>query len=152
MRLDLAHKSVVIVALENCAVIINGQKDVLKAGDYKEFRAGNDVELRPAFSKRPHFVVVDVFKTAQPLTITIEDLAVRQDLEDASARNQTLLIALASFQIRDERDLADEGEPWKPSRAKLLQLHQGEAVWLKHGMHLLHNTGNADARFITIEW
>ena len=152
MRFESAHKSFVIVALEDCAVVMNGQKDSLKAGDHKEFRSGDNVELSPASSRSPHFAVVEVLKTSQPLTITAENLAVRQEREDASARNQTLLIALDTFQIRDERDLAGEGEPWKPSRAKLLKLRRGEAAWLTRGMHRLHNTGNAAAWFITIEW
>ena len=152
MRFEVAHEGFVIVALEDCLVVINAQKDTLKAGDHKEFRSGDILEISPAHPMSPRFVVVDVLRTSQPLTIAAEDLATGQKLEDASEKNETLLIALDTFQIRDERDLADEGEPWKPSHARFLHLHRGEAAWLKHGMHRLRNTGNTAARFISIEW
>jgi len=152
MRFKLDHKGLLVIALEDCSVVINGHRDALKAGDYKEFRTGDSVELSPAASTNPQLVLVDVLEASQPLTILPGNLAVHQELEDASDRNQTLLIALDILQISYEQNLAVEGEPWKSSHTRTVRLHRGETAWLEKGMHRMRNTGNTAARFITIEW
>jgi len=152
MKFKVSHQGLVVVPIEDCSVFMNGRSVAFKRGDYKEFHSGDHVELSPAVSTHPQLVLVDVIESSQPLTILAENLAVHQELEDASDRNQTLMIALDTFQINDERDLASEGEPWKSSPTKPVELHPGQVTWLDHGMHHLRNAGNTVARFVTVEW
>ena len=150
MRLD--HKNLIVFPLEDCAVLFNGQRIALKTGDYKEFSSGDNVTLRPIGSARPRIALVEVVASSQTLTITSQSLASHQEMEDASDRNQTLVVALDSLEIRDKRDLAAEGQPWKLSETRSIQLQRGETAWLNQGMHRLKNAGSTVAKFITIEW
>jgi hypothetical protein len=146
------HKKLVVVPLEDCAVLINGHKTALKEGDYKEVSAGDDLSLSPVSAANPRLALVEVVASSQALTITSQSLAAHQELEDASDRNQTLIIALDSLEISDEQNLAAEGEPWKPGEIRVIRLQRGGTGWLKHGMHRVRNAGSTVVRFITIEW
>ena len=146
------HKNLIVVPLEDCAVLINGHRTALKKGEYKEVNAGDDFSLSPVSTESPRLALVEVGALSQALTITSQSLAAHQELEDASDRNQTLIVALDSLEISDEQNSADEGEPWKPSKIRVIRLQRGETGWLNHGMHRVRNAGGAGARFITIEW
>lgn len=150
--IKFSHKNLIVVPLEDCAVLINGHRTALKEGEYKEFTAGYDLSLRPVSAANPRLALVEVVTSFQALTITSTSLAAHQDLEDASDRNQTLVVALDNLEIRDEQSLAAEGEPWKPSEIKIIRLQRGETGWLDHGKHRVRNAGSTVARFITIEW
>ena len=150
MKLD--HKNLIVIPLEDCAVLVNDQKIALKAGDYKEFSSGESLTLRPVGSGSTRIAFVEVVASSQALTITSQSLAPHQEMEDASDRNQTLVVALDSLEIRDMQDLAAEGQPWKSSETRSIRLQQGETAWLKRGMHRVKNAGSTVAKFMTIEW
>jgi hypothetical protein len=152
MTWTVKRQSLVIVSLNNCLVSVNGQMVAFGVGDHREFRAGERIELIPKPSTSPSFVLVDVARTSQPLTILTEDLAAHQQLDDASDRNQTLLIALDHLQITDEKDAGDESEPWKAGHVDLVALRRGQTAWLIPGIHRIRNSSKAPARFLTIEW
>ena len=151
-QFNVKRKGLIVVALENCSVIIDGRIEALKLGDHREFPAGTIADFKPAASASPQLALVQILKSPQPLTVVANSLAVHQGLEDASARNETLLIALDDFQISDERALTDEGKPWTSARAKSVRLRKGETTWLEPGMHRVQNVGSSNARFLTIEW
>jgi hypothetical protein len=96
--------------------------------------------------------LVEVVSARQPLTIEATTLAPNQELEDASDRNSTLLVAIAPLRLRDVSDLAEEGVPWKAGPQRRIELQKGETAWLNKGMHRVRNAGNSVARFVTIEW
>ena len=146
------HKNLIVVPLEDCAVVINGHRTALKEGDYKEVSAGDDLSLSPVSAANPRLVLVEVVASSQALTINFEVLAAHQQLEDASDRNQTLIIALDSLEVRDEQNSAAEGEPWKSSEIRMIRLQRGETGWLNYGMHRVRNARSMVARFITVEW
>lgn len=153
IRVNLDDESLVVVALEDCSIIIDGHPDALKAGSYKEYSRGGSVGLSPADSTSAQLALVHVLPHKQTLTILNNTLEVNQELEDASGRNQTLMIALNTLQFRDETNLAAaEDEPWKSSHPRTISLQRGGTAWLKKGKHRVRNTGAATARFITIEW
>jgi hypothetical protein len=56
MKLD--HNNLIVVPLEDCAVILNGQRVALKTGDYKELTSGDNLTLRPVGSKSPGIALV----------------------------------------------------------------------------------------------
>jgi hypothetical protein len=150
--MNLDRKNIIIVPLENCAILINGQQVALKEGDYKEFQVGGSLDLSPASSISPRLALVEVVGSSQALTVSSLNLVAHQEVEDASSRNQTLVIALDSLQISDEQNLAPEGEPWRSSKTRVIRLQRGETTWLIPGMHRVRNAASTVARFITIEW
>jgi hypothetical protein len=52
-------------------------------------------------------VLINVVAETQSLTIESTTLARNQELEDASDRNATLLVAITSLRLRDVRNLTD---------------------------------------------
>lgn len=50
--LKFGHKNLIIVPLEDCAVLINGHRTALKEGDYKVVSAGDDLSLSPVFGSK----------------------------------------------------------------------------------------------------
>src|SRR5580692_6698451 len=78
MKLD--HKNLIVVPLEDCAVLVNGQKISLKVGDYKEFSSGESLTLRPVGAASPRIALVEVLASSQALTITSQSLASHQEI------------------------------------------------------------------------
>jgi hypothetical protein len=142
----------VLIAIQDCVIQINGTIVNLKAGDYKTVSGKRGLEIAQSGLITIPLVLVEVVSARQPLTIKATTLAPNQELEDASDRNSTLLVAVAPLRLRDVSDLAEEGEPWKSGPQRNIELQKGEAAWLKEGMHRVRNAGNSVARFVTIEW
>ncbi len=142
----------VVVSIQDCIVQINGTRTALKAGDYKTLSGKQGLELAQSGSAAVPLVLVEVITARQPLTIQATTLVSNQELEDASDRNSTLLVAIEPLRLRDVSGLAEEGEPWKAGPQRKIELQKGETVWLKQGMHRVRNAGNSVARFVTIEW
>jgi hypothetical protein len=142
----------VLVAIQACIIQINGTSTNLKAGDYRTISGKRSLEIAQSGPITIPLVLVEVVFARQPLTIEAAILAPNQELEDASERNATLLVAIAPLRLRDVRDLAGEGDPWKSGPQRKIELQKGETAWLKEGMYRIHNVGNSVARFITIEW
>ena len=142
----------VLVAIQDCVIQINGTSINLKAGDYKTISGKRGLEIAQSGLITIPLVLVEVVSARQPLTIEATTLAPNQELEDASDRNSTLLVAVAPLRLRDVSDLAEEGAPWKASPQRKIELQKGQTAWLKEGMHRVRNMGNSAARFIIIEW
>ena len=142
----------VLVAIQDCIIQINGTSISLKAGDYKTVSGKRSLEIAQSGQITIQLVLVEVVSARQPLTIEATTLAPNQELEDASDRNSTLLVAIAPLRLRDVSDLAEEGVPWKAGPQRRIELQKGETAWLNKGMHRVRNAGNSVARFVTIEW
>jgi hypothetical protein len=148
----ISDQGFVLVAIRDCSVLIDGKSAILKAGDYQKIPRIHSLELSQSEPMPVPLVLIKVVATIQPLTIETTTLARHQELEDASDRNTTLLIAIDPLRLRDVRDLADEGEPWKSGPQKTIELQEGQTAWLPRGMHRLRNTGENGIRFVTVEW
>jgi hypothetical protein len=147
-----SEEGFVVIAIQDCVILINGTSIRLNAGDHKAVPGKRSLELAQSGLTPISLVLVEVVSAQQPLTIEAKTLAPGEGLEDASDRNSTLLIAIAPLRLRDVRNLAEEGEPWKTSPQRTIELQKGHTTWLKEGMHRVRNMGNSAARFIMIEW
>ncbi len=145
-------RRLVLIALEDCLLSIDGKSNRLEAGDYKEVDRGSNLTIDSTGSRPTQLVLIEVLSASQPLTIGSTTLASHEQLEDASDRNPTLLVAVSSLRLNDVRHLAKEDEPWKSDHLPTIKLQKGQAVWLKRGIHRLHNDRETVARFVTIEW
>jgi hypothetical protein len=142
----------IVVSLQDCLLIIDGRKESLRLGDFREAKGDQVLQVANASSTPASLVLVNVRSRSQQLTIIRSTLAPNQESEDASDRSTTLLVAIAPLRLRDVRDMAGEDETWKSSKSKMIQLREGETEWLQPGMHRLRNIGSAQAQFVTIEW
>ena len=148
----ISEQGFVLVAIRDCSVLIDGRSTLLKAGDHKTISGRQSLELAQSGSTPVSLVLIKVVTATQPLTIETTTLARNQELEDASDRNTTLLIAIVPLRLSDVRDQADADEPWKSGSQKTIELQQGQTTWLMRGMHRLRNSGNTTIRFVTVEW
>lgn len=149
---SVSDQGFVVVALRDCTLSVDDRSTTLKAGDYKKVTGIEPLHLRNSGLGSTSVVLIRVRSALQPLTIETTTLTHHQQLEDASDRNATLLVAVDSLQLSDQRDLADEGSPWKPSLEPPLNLKRGETAWIKAGMHRIRNRGTNAVRFVTVEW
>jgi hypothetical protein len=141
----------VLVTLQDCAILIDGESATLHAGDFRRMN-GHTIDLANVSSVPVDLVLIRIDKATQPLTIELGELNPRQQLEDASDRNDTLIVALTPVTLRDVRDLSAEDENWKSAPATIIRVQAGQTAWLTPGMHRLRNLGTTKTRFITIEW
>jgi hypothetical protein len=148
----VSAQGLVIVALKNCSMFINGKGVSLKSGSYNRLVGKHGVKLTQAGAVPIPLVIVYVLSARQPLTIEGTMLDSYQELDDASSRNSTLIIAINDLELSDVRDLADEGDRWKSSPQQRIFLQAGQTSWLKSGIHRLKNVGSTSARFVSIEW
>lgn len=115
------------------------------------------------------FVVVDVLDAFQSLTLSgyggipavgerylvngYDVLKVGQVIEQASAQNDTLIIALGSVKLQDVWNLArGEDLPWRPSKPVMIELHPGGVQWTRPGVHRFKNMADTPASFVMVEW
>lgn len=148
----ISEQGIVLVAIRDCSVLIDGQITPLKAGGHKTIPGQQRLELAQSDPTPVSLILIKVVTTTQPLTIETTTLARNHELEDASDRNTTLLIAIDPLRLRDVLDLAAPDGPWKSGSQKTIELEQGQTSWLRRGMHRLRNSGNNTVRFVTVEW
>jgi len=141
------------VALDDSAVVDSGDGGARKvlAGVPETLGARQKVIFAAQGDKVVRIIVVEPRKTQQPLTVETLALSAHQELQDASDRNDTLLIALSPLRLRDVWNVGDESD-WKPSKPRVLLMPTGAVTWLRSGMHHLTNLLGTDAKFLTLEW
>jgi hypothetical protein len=147
-----SNNGFVLIAFTNSSLLVNDQATTLRAGDSHQVRGSQMLDIVNTSALPSELVLIKVDTASQGLTLLQERLDMHQELEDASDRNDTLVVALTPIALRDVRDLADEDEPLKSSAPRTIVLQQGGSAWLAPGMHRLVNVGKVKARFITIEW
>jgi len=96
-------------------------------------------------------VIVDVKSETQPPTLDSVTLTPGLEMEDGSARNDTLLIAESQLQLRDVRDIGDEGSPFR-GMPHIIRMEPGDVRWIRHGIHDIKNLLPTPAKFTLIEW
>lgn len=147
-----SNNGFVLIALRNSSLLVNDQAVTLRAGESQQVTGSRALNIVNTSTLPAQLVLVKIDTAFQRLTISQEDLDPHQTLEDASDRNNTLVVALTPVMLHDVRDLSAEGEPWKSSAPRTISLMQGQSAWLAPGMHRVLNLRSTRARFITIEW
>src|SRR5664280_590839 len=112
---------------------------------------GDEVEFEPQDDSVARLILVEPKMSAQPLTIRTTTLNTHQQLQDATDRNDTLLIAISPVRLRGVRNVADESE-WKPNRPEFWALPTGGVRWVRSGMYRLTNLLPRAVQFVTVEW
>ena len=120
----------------------------LQAGDAEFSDSTENLQFR--VSEGSHAAVL-VVRLKAPLAqkLTIEQIS--PSFEDASDRNQTLLVAITDCHFRDTRNIGDESE-WIPSKPNVVMMRAGEVKWIRPGIHHFENLGGSAARLVSIEW
>jgi hypothetical protein len=112
------------VALDNAALLLNGAGATVRtvhAGEAELVAPGTEVFFRSLDNRPFRLIVIAVKRKLQDLTVQASELKAGGELQDASDRNQTLLIALSSLRVRDVQNLASESE-WKPGPPRVVQM------------------------------
>jgi len=141
-----------LVALDDCSLIVDKKAVTMKSGQRKFMHGKKEFSIATNTSNPISLVEVDVATVTQALTFGRIKLSPGEETQDASDRNDTLLIAVTRLKLTDVCDLNDEDEAWQPGPARAIDLNSGQFTWLRPGMHAVRNTGTSMADFITIEW
>ena len=142
----------VVLSLSGTTLLIDNRPFTLQPGDTRVISGKQALTLEDQSASPAQVVLVTIDTATQNLTITKTNLDPNAQSEDASDRNDTLVIALSSLTLRDVRDLAEEGDSWKSSPPTTVSLSPGQTSWLKPGMHRLTNLSQTKASLVTIEW
>jgi hypothetical protein len=110
------------------------------------------VNVSHSGSQSALLVIVNVRRARQAQTFDQVELDPGKAMEDASSRNETLLVALSPIRLRDIMNHSDEGEPPSYGEPHSVALEAGKTAWLQPGMHQITNIGGSIAKFVTIEW
>jgi len=142
----------VLVALSDSDLLIDTQLIKVLAGASLKLAGKGVHTLRSLEPSALQIVLVRIDTAKQSLTISKTSLDPGGQSEDASDRNDTLVIALSSLTLRDVRDLGESDGPWKSAPPTTISVTPGHFFWLKPGMHRLTNLGRTKAGFVSIEW
>jgi quercetin dioxygenase-like cupin family protein len=124
----------------------------IQAGDAAFLPAGRTVSLLSTAEKPMRLVVVTLKqRSQQDLTVQLTTLKPGGELQDASDRNETLLVPISAVRLRDIRNLGDESE-WKPSAPDVVGLTSGQVRWIRAGVHHIKNLASSPSVFVTVEW
>jgi hypothetical protein len=143
---------IILVAIDTCLLRINNVPVTLEPGQRKFVHGPHAVTVTQDATSATSLVIVNVANASQELTFDRTELTPANALEDASSRNDTLLIALSPLKLQDRIDRADEGEHAQWGSPRMIELERGQFTWIEPGMHQVRNRGDASARFLTVEW
>jgi hypothetical protein len=101
--------------------------------------------------KLARIVVVDIKSATQPITLDPTTLEAFLEMQDGSARNDTLLIAESALRLQDVRYIGDEGYTFR-GRPHIIRMEPGDVRWIRHGVHHIKNLRPTPVRFTLIEW
>ena len=148
----LSEIGVILLAVGECTIMVNGSPVALKSGERSFVHGRQTVNVNSSDTRPAFLLVVNVRTARQAQTFDRIELVPGKAMEDASTRNETLLVALTSLRLRDIIDKSDEGEPLNYGRPRSIELPAGKTAWLPPGMHHITNVGGSLAKFVTIEW
>ncbi len=129
----------------------DGNARITSAGEGHAIEAGQIVTFRAREAAGGRVIVVVPKLTCQPLTVLSNALAPGGEQQDASSRNETLVVAVSSVELRDTRNAGDESV-WISSAPRIIGLRSGQVTWLRAGIHHLKNLLGTPSEFVTIEW
>ncbi len=141
------------IALDDARLVTSAagvaQERKLQAGDAESVRPDDDIQFRNENQSPAHFIIVNVKNASQELTLHV--FTVSKALEDASDRNETLIVAVSPLQLRDIWNTADESQ-WRPSKPDVIRMSPGDVRWIRAGTHHFSNLQRMPAKFVFIEW
>jgi hypothetical protein len=147
----ISGEGMILIALHDCDLSVNGEELVLRGGKFKAIRGSKALLVQALEPTSADFLVVNVRSADQALTVEASSLRGRQSLEDASDRNETLLVAISSVRPGDVWNIGAEDE-WHPAKPKWISLQAREFCWVRAGLNHFENRSGGVAQFITIEW
>lgn len=112
---------------------------------------GRSVTLTSASSATRRFLIVDIRQATQRPTAQAIFLQDGHELQDASDRNETLLIAVSPVILRDIANRGSESE-WLPGKPSIIRLQVGQVAWIPAGTHHLKNLSRQEAKLVAVEW
>lgn len=134
-------------------ITTNGITRAVSVGDKGEVSGDDYASFHNAAEKTSRLVLVEIKSAMQKLTVEPESLMPGNVLEDASARNDTLLVAISALKLRHIWNRKeDEGKPWKESKPEIMIMRPGDVRWVRSGVHTFENLLRTTVRFVTIEW
>jgi hypothetical protein len=148
----LSRIGVVLLAIEDCTIRVNGSPADLKAGERRFVHGREIVKVSPSGSRPTTLLIVNVKRARQAQTFYRFELTPGEVMEDSSSRNETLLVVLNAFRLRDAINNSDEVSPSNYGQPHTIKLEAGQTAWLRPGMHQISNSGGSKASFVTIEW
>jgi hypothetical protein len=148
----LSRIGVILLAIENCKIGVNGSQVELISGERRFAHGEEAVKVSSLSPRMTPLVIINVRKARQAQTFDRIELGSGKIMEDAIARNETLLVALGPLRLRDIINRSDEGERTIYSQPRMIKLGVGQTEWLQPGMHQISNIGGSMAKFVTIEW
>lgn len=150
--LPKASYGTVWIALDPMRLLVtrDGQQQTrsLQAGE-AQFTDG-DLQFQADRQGRSRLSLIVAKKPHQKLTISPGFLS-GQDVEDASERDATLLVAISAVRFRDTRNLGDESE-WIPSKPRVITMGPASITRLPAGIHRFHQLSRKRANVVAIEW
>ena len=148
----LSEIGVILLAVDDCTITVNGSPVALKSGERSFVHGRQTVHVDSSDTRPVLLVIVNVRTARQAQTFNRVELVPGNVMEDASARGETLLVALTPLRLRDIIYNSDEDEPPNYGQPRSIELPVGKTTWLPPGMHQITNVGGSVARFVTIEW
>ena len=121
----------------------------VQAGDAEMSGSNEVVQFRAGGGSPARLVVIHPRAPHQELTV--EPFVMRDSIEDASERNQTLFVAITDCHFQDTRNLGDESR-WTPSKPETVRMKAGSVKWIQPGIHHFKNIRQAPAKLVSIEW
>lgn len=108
------------------------------------------LEFHVESDERAHLILITPKRPHQPLTVSPAFLS-GGDLEDASARNATLIVSISPVRFRDICNRGDESQ-WLPGQPRIISLQPAHLAWIRPGIHHFHQLGRAKSDLVSIEW
>ena len=91
----LSSEGVVLIALQDCVALINGNGATFRRGEPQQIQGSQYLMVSAQSGISCRFLLVNIQTAHQRLTVDSHILSRKQSLEDASDRNETLLVALS---------------------------------------------------------
>ena len=120
----------------------------IHAGGSGKGALGEELQFKASGSPA-HLVIIHPKTPHQELTVG--PFVLGRSIEDASDRNETLLVAITDCRFRDTRNLGDESS-WLPSKPNVISMSAGSVKWTDPDIHHFENLSQTPARLVAIEW
>jgi len=130
---------------------LDGNARPTAVGEAHAITAGQIVTFRGRQPSGGRLIVLVPHAIHQPLTVLSQTLSPGSEQDDASSRNETLIVAVTPVGLRDTWNIGDESS-WIPSAPRIINLRPEQASWLPPGTHHLRNVLKAPSQFVTVEW
>ena len=128
-----------------------GSSRVIVTGDPCLVHSGEKASFPNTSGHAVQMLIIDLMSKHQALTIEKHTLAPGRELEDASERNETLVIAKSPVRLRETRDSRDDSKRVS-GKAEVINLKPLTVSWLQPGTYAFTNLLTIPSSFVLVEW